>query len=238
MTTARLALAIDVPILAATLLASAWVVTHTDRQLESALGLVSTQWLYDMDADIKQLLRNNPAPEGRPSLDARGRYARDYPRSPIAVMNRIPGALRAEEAIAKGVERGLPALAIATVGLGIVAVRRPGPTTRRPRRGPGRVAAAIGLIVASASIAVEFVLRRFDLMKYGSYHDTMDTSWATAARTAGVAVLAGWLLMAAPGRRARPKGRRECLGLALGVVWLIVLVWLVVLAPLAQLPDD
>ena len=41
-------LAIDAPLIASTLFASCWLIGHTDRQIESALGLISTQWLHDM----------------------------------------------------------------------------------------------------------------------------------------------------------------------------------------------
>ena len=72
-------------------------------------------------------------------------------------------------------------------------------------------------------------------MKYGWYHDTMDGSWATNARSVAIATLAAWLMMAALGRWRPVPGWREWLGLGLGLAWLVALLWIVVLEPLAQL---
>jgi len=224
-------IAVDFPILVVTCLVSVYLVTHTDRQLESTLGLVSTQWLYDMSESNRQMRERT----GGSILPVRERYARRFPRSPIARANRIPAVMGVEKALGKWIERGLPALAVASVGLGIVAIRRPDRGTRHARWGPGRVAAAIGLITSSASILIEFILRRFDLMKYGIYHDTMIASWATNARTTAVAILGAWLLIAASALWRTSKGWRERLGLAIGALWLTALAWQIVLAPLSQL---
>jgi hypothetical protein len=85
------------------------------------------------------------------------------------------------------------------------------------------------------SLLIEYILRRFDLMKYGIYHDTMIASWVTNSRTTAVAILAAWMLISVSARWQTSKGWRERLGLVIGALWLTTLTWQIVLVPLAQL---
>jgi hypothetical protein len=222
----RSILAIDIAVLAATLLAAGWLVSHTDLEIEKSLGLESSQWLHDAESDSETTQR---------ALANRKAYAERFPGSPIARLNGIPGMYEVERAIETWFERCLPSLAAVGMGLAIVAVRSPGRCRRGSRWGPGRVSAAISLIVTTALLVPEFLLRRFNLIKYGDLHATIDYPVADMARVAGLAILSAWLLLAGSGRWRRPKGWREGLGLAVGGLWLAALAWIVVLLPLAQL---
>ncbi len=176
------AIAIDLALVAATLLASGWLVALSDGQLED---------LY------------NNINDGQP----------------------VVGALATLKAIELWSARVLTVLGVASVGLGVVAVRRPSPTPRRDRWRPGRVVAAVGLIVSAASLAIEFVLHRFDLIAFPWSSYLLGYFWGINAEVGGTAILVAWLLMAVSGRWHAARGWRDGLGLALGGFWLVALAW-------------
>jgi len=220
---------VDLPILAITLLTAGWLATHTDAQIETAMGLVWTQSTFDSDIwnrEPMDVMWDSPGP---PPL--REKFAEKWPGSPIAKVNQISVIEDWERAINYRFGRGLAALAVAGVGCGVVAVRRPSSPRRRARWTPGRVAALVGLTASTGWLALEFWLRKSTVNSPG----TLNSVWATNARTIGVAILAAWLLMAVSGRWRLGAGWRERLGLLLGGLWLFMLAWLVVLKPLVQL---
>ena len=229
---------VDVPLILVTLAAALWSIPKTDVEVEVAIGLPSSAWLGSMDAFHEKRLDEIAIQQtGRVRLSNREQYARKYPDSLVARINRPPLVLAAEQVLGKCAERSLPALIAASLALGIVVVRRADRPDRRRRWGPGRVAAAIALIVVGLLAANDYLVRTpyFRLGQRGDYHDDSLSSWLAIARSTGGAILAAWLLMAASGRWRVGRGWRERLGFGLGVAWLLVFAWLVGLEPIAQL---
>jgi len=222
---------VDSLLLLATLVVATWVVTRTVYELESALSLEPKQKVWD---DLKGIHDRVPLLAGRRIKTLREQYAEAYPRSPLATMNQIPGVIAAWTICARIRERTPPFLAIASLGIGIVAIRRPGHPARRARWGPGRVAAAVSLVVSGADLLLEFVLRRFGLMHHGYIHYALSNFWEYNAEYVGMAILGAWSLLVLAGRWKLTRGWSEWLGLGLGVVWFANLFWAIVLQPLAQ----
>lgn len=229
---------IDVPLILLTLAVALWSIPRTDVEVEVAIGLPSSAWLSNMDVFHQKRLDEIAIQQtGHIRLSNREQYARKYPGSPVTWINRPPLVLAGEQVLNKCAERSLPALIVASLTLGIVAVRRVDRPDRRRRWRPGRVAAAAGLMVVAMLAANDYLVRTpyFRLGQRGDYHDDSLSSWLTIARVIGGAILAAWLTMAVSGRWRLSRGWRERLGVGLGVVWLLMFAWLVVLEPIAQL---
>jgi hypothetical protein len=208
-----------------------WLATHDERSLENALGVVSTQGLRDLDAHIRKMTRHLDG--GRPTLSQI--YGREYPRSPIAWLNRHPVMENVWKSCSDLHETTVPILMVASVCVGLIAVRRPARKGVRARWGPGRVAAGVSTLLASIVILEEYLLRRFDLMTRGDYHDTIFGSFRRDGAKVGMAIAAAWLVIYFGGRWKLGRGWREWLGVLLGTAWLADLVWELVLSPIAQL---
>jgi hypothetical protein len=221
----------DALVLVATLALATWVALHTVYELESTLDLKPKQQVFDdMSVNRNQLVTLM----GRRPKSLREQYAEVYPWSPLAAINRMPGVSAAWTCCARTWERVLPPLTIASLGIGIVILRRPGRPPGRVRRGPGAVAGAIGLVISATDLIPEFVGRRFDLMRFGNIHDPLANVWEGNAFNVGVAILVAWALLALAGRWKPGPGWRERLGLGLGAIWLMYLCWAIVLVHLAQ----
>jgi hypothetical protein len=130
--------------------------------------------------------------------------------------------------------RALPPFFLLSAGLGLIALRRPRPAGLHRRWGPGRVAAALGVLLPSISIAEEYVLRRFNFMSRGDYHDTLFGAWQRFAPSVGIAIAAAWTILALLGRWKLWRAWREWLGLLLGVIWIVNLLWVALLQPLGN----
>ncbi len=126
---------LDLVLVLATLGSTTWVATRGELDIEKALGLCSTKWLWAMhDNNIKFQARMARFQRGDPPRPLRERYGEIHPWSPIAWVNRVP----AMEPVWKWCEefqekKVAPLLIIASIGLGAIAVRRPG--ARRVRLG-------------------------------------------------------------------------------------------------------
>jgi hypothetical protein len=216
----------DALVLGATLALATWVASHTVYELESALDLKPKQEVFD-----GMSVSRNQGPK-----TMREQYAEVYPWSPLAAINRMPGVGAAWTFCARTWERVLPPLTIASLGMGIVILRRPGRPPGRVRRGPGAVAGAIGLVISAADLITEFVIRRFDLIwRYSNIQDnSLSNAWESNAFNVGMAILAAWALLGLAGRWKPGRGWREWLGLGLGAIWLMHLCWTIVLQQLAQ----
>ena len=212
--------------LGATLALATWVASHTVYELESALDLKPKQEVFD-----GMSVNRNQGPK-----TMREQYAEVYPWSPLAAIDRMPGVGVAWTFCRRAWERVLPPLTIASLGMGIIILLRPGRPPGRMRRGPGAVAGAIGLVVSAADLITEFVIRRFDLIwSYCRIHDnSLSNAWSSNAFKVGLATLAAWALLGLAGRWKPGRGWREWLGLGLGAVWLMHLCWTIVLEQLAQ----
>ncbi len=232
-------LLIDLPLTLAALGASVWLTTRTDRAIEAAINYPSSQWLYDNGDEQRQLqmgiggFGTSPLKE----LTPRQQYAQDHPRSPIGWVNGSWLVLAIEQACEFAAERTLPALIVLSLLLGVVIVRRADRPERRRRWGPGRVAAAVGLLWSIPLLINDFFLRSnwFHLGGRGDYHDATIATWQSIAQVVGLAIAAAWLTLFVSGRWRLRGGWREWLGRALGIAWLVMLAWLLVLQPLAQL---
>jgi hypothetical protein len=228
---------LDLVLLLATLATTSWFATRGEREVEKALGLASTKWLWDMhDNMIKHRSRMAAFHAGPPPRSLRERYAEEYPWSPISWVNRVPAMDSVWKWCQEFQEKRLaPLLTLTSIGLGLIAVRRPG--TRRARWSPGRIAASIAVLMPALLVAEELLLRRLSLMSYGEYHDTMYGSWGRDGAKVGMAIAAAWLLMLFGGRWRASRGWRELIGLALGTAWVIELLWTTVLESVAQFPQ-
>jgi len=131
-------------------------------------------------------------------------------------------------------QRALPPFFLLSTGLGSIALRRPRPGSSRSRWGPGRVAAALGVLLPSASIAEEYVLRRFNFMSHGDYHDTLFGAWQGFAPSVGIAIAAAWTILFLLGRWKLTRAWREWLGLFLGAIWIVNLLWVTLLQSLGN----
>ena len=167
----------------------------------------------------------------------REKYAEAYPNSPLTWINRDPWVEAFERRAAKIQAASLPILAVASPGIGLVVIRRRRGRSRRSRIGPGRIAGFVTLFASSAGLAGEFVMRRFDLQKYGRLHYGLGDVWIVIFLGTGVAILSAWFLLIVSGRWRRVRGWREWLGCGLGVAWLLALLWQLILEPLAQVYD-
>lgn len=225
---------LDVLLLVATLAPAAWMTTRREADLEQDLALSSTQWQRELDKHLLKLEREVAASMGQRAQTARERYAEVYPQSPLSRINLIPAVRSFWSACARVRETALPPLTVASVGIGLVAIRRPRRLQGRARWGLGRAAAAVAAVFCSASISEQFVLRRFNLIWYADYHDTLFHSWQQSAQQVGIAIAASWALLIVAGRWRGRQGWRDRLGLGLGVAWLVNLFWVTVLEPLAQ----
>jgi len=225
---------LDVLLLVATLAPAAWMATRGEADLEQDFALCSTQWQRELDKHILRLEAEADASMGQRARTARERYAEVYPRSPLSRINQIPAVRCFWNACARGRERALPFLTVASVGIGLVAIRRPRRLQGRARWGLGRAAAAVAAVFCSVSIAEQFVLRRYNLIWYADYHDTLFHSWQQSAQQVGIAIAVSWVLLIGAGRWRGRRGWRDRLGLGLGVAWLVNLFWVTVLEPLAQ----
>ena len=216
----------DALVLGATLALATWVASHTVYELESALDLKPKQEVFD-----GMSVSRNQGPK-----TMREQYAEVYPWSPLAAINRKPGVGAAWTFCTRTWERVLPPLTIASLGMGIVILRRPGRPPGRVRRGPGAVAGAIGLVISAADLITEFVIRRFDLIwRYCRIQDnSLSNAWESNAFNVGMAILAAWALLGLAGRWKPGRGWRERPGLGLGAIWLMHLSWAIVLMHLAQ----
>jgi hypothetical protein len=223
---------LEVLLVAATLLSASWVASRTEKDLETALGLSSTQWLRDKGDDYlkrtRTLRRNRGIPYDRVWVSIADSYSSSWSQSykngkpvpPQPVTRRTPIQI-IHGRIGIGIrETTLPFLTIASVGLGFVAARRARLPRRRTRWGPGRVAAAISLVGSGAGLAQVFVLRRFDLMKHGLIHDTLPEFWENNAQIVALAILAAWIVLILNGRWRLEPTWREWLGASLGGLWL------------------
>jgi hypothetical protein len=215
----------DALVLGATLALATWVASHAVYELESALDLKPKQEVFD---------GMSVSPNQQPKT-LREQYAEVYPWSPLAAINRMPGVGAAWTYCARTWERILPPLTIASLGMGIVILRRPG-RPGRVRRGPGAVAGAIGLVISAADLIAEFVVRRFDLTeRYGNVrNNSLSNAWEGNAFNVGMAILAAWALLGLAGRWKPGRGWREWLGVGLGAIWLMYLCWTIMLVHLAQ----
>ncbi len=82
---------LDLVLLFATLVTTTWVATRGEPDVENALGLDSTKWLWDMhDNMIKLRARMSQHHAGPPMRSLRELYADSYPWSPISWINRVP----------------------------------------------------------------------------------------------------------------------------------------------------
>jgi hypothetical protein len=216
----------DALVLGVTLALATWVASHTAYDLESAFDLKPKQEVFDAESVSRE--------QGPKTM--REQYAEVYPWSPLAAINRMAGVGAAWTFCARTWERVLPPLTIASLGMGIVILLRPGRPPRRVRRGPGAVAGAIGLVISAADLITEFVIRRFDLIwRYSSVQDnSLSNAWKSNAFNVGTAILAAWALLGLAGRWKPGRGWREWLGLGLGAIWLMHLCWTIVLKQLAQ----
>jgi hypothetical protein len=216
----------DALVLGATLALATWVASHTVYELESALDLKPKQEVFDAESVSRD--------QGPKTM--REQYAKVYPWSPLAAINRMPGVGAAWTFCARTWERVLPPLTIASLGMGIVILRRAGRPPGRVRRGPGAVAGAIVLVISAADLITEFVIRRFDLIwRYSKIQDnSLSNAWASNAFNVGTAILAAWALLGLAGRWKSGQGWREWLGLGLGAIWLMYLCWAIMLVLLAQ----
>lgn len=219
----------DALLLVVTLALATWVASHTVHELESALNLKPKQEVFD---DMTITLNQLGTLTGRRPL--REQYAEVHPWSPLAAINRMPGVGALWAVCARTWERVLPPLTIASLGMGIVILRRPGRPRGRAQRGPGAVAGAMGLVISAADLIPEFIVRRFDLLRFGKIHDPLSKVWSGNAFNLGMAILAAWALLGLAGRWKPRRGWREWLGLGLGAIWLMHLCWTIVLEHVAQ----
>ncbi|WP_406694970.1 hypothetical protein V5E97_28400 [Singulisphaera sp. Ch08] len=222
---------LDLVVLVACLVAGVWVATYTGDELQTALGLIPPQWNLRFGAtnSLKEL-------SGVHVETHRESYAKAFPRSPLATINRIPAVIAGWELCARVRKTGLPFLTIAGLGVGFVAIRprTKTPGARRLRRGPGQVAAAVYLVLSAAGLIEEFVVRRFDLHTYGFDLDPLPSIWENNTLCVGTAIAAAWGLLLLAGRWKPARGWREMLGLGLGGILLANLLWATVLKHLAQ----
>jgi hypothetical protein len=225
---------VDATLLAVFLTPAAWMAAHTQRELESALGLYRAQWRGELASD--QELNNRAmaglAPISTPLSDL---YAECYPRSPLTWLNQSHAKRALWGFCSQFQEQTLPAFFVASVGLGLIALRRGKPARLRARCGPGRVAAGLGVVLPAISIVEEFVLRRFNMMTYASSHDPLAVAWQRHAPAVGIAIAAAWMILLLGGRWKLRGGWREWLGLALGAAWLANFFWMTVLDQLWQM---
>jgi hypothetical protein len=213
---------------------AAWMATHTQRELEAALGPYRTQWFGELASDQELNNRIMAARFAHNSTPLRDRYAEYYPRSPLTRLNQIQAKRAVWDLCSRFQEQTLPAFFVASVGLGLIAVRRGCATHPRARPGPGRVAAGLGVVLPAIAIVEEFVLRRFNLMLYASSHDPLAVAWQQHAPAVGIAIAAAWMILFLGGRWKYRGGWREWLGGALGGAWLANLLWVTVLAHLGS----
>ncbi len=130
-------------------------------------------------------------------------------------------------------QRALPPFFLLSTGLGLIALR-PRPGRPRSHWGLGRVAAALGVLLPSVSIAEEYILRRFNFMSRGDYHDTLFGAWQGFAPSVGIAIAAAWTILFLLGRWKLTGAWREWLGLSLGGIWIVNLLWVAWLQPLGN----
>ncbi len=220
-----LSIAVDLLLLAATLAAATWTATTPRKQIEATFRLDPFEMIQWGGNPPWGQTPEQAAEAKRP---LRVKYARMYPRSPLAWLNGHPGVVAVEKALARFQAKSLSFLAVASVGVGVVVLRRAGPGPGRRRWGAGKVAAAVAAVVAGAELINEYVLRHWNLTKYGDIHCPLDNLWLYILNDVGTAVLLAWLVLAGAGRWRLGRGWREKLGVGLGVAWLLAFGWQVV----------
>ena len=120
------ALTVDTMLLAIFLAPAAWIATHTQRDLEAALGLHRAHWVAATACEQEMITRLVSAQMAHNSTPVRDRYAERYPRSPLNVLNQIRAKHVVWDLCSSFQQRALPAFFVASIGLGWIAIQERG----------------------------------------------------------------------------------------------------------------
>jgi hypothetical protein len=197
---------IDVLILVASIALGGWLSATDPKNLESALGLGSTQARFEREKDWTMVRRV----EGRGPVHAAG-------FEHVFVLGRFRWKRRVLLAV------GQVYLPVITLGAGLATFRHRAARSRRELRHIGVLTTAVAAIFVALSLIYEFMLRRFyqplPVLRSRAGHGNFDSIWWDLGQDTGLAIAALWVVLALGRRWRASPDWIDRLGRLIGAGW-------------------
>jgi hypothetical protein len=178
------------------------------KDLESALGLGSTQARFEKEKDWTMVRR----------VEGRGRAG-------AAVFEQIPllDRFRWKRRVLLAV--GQVYLPVITLGAGLATFRHRAARSRRSLRHIGVLTNAVAAIFVALSLAYEFMIRRLyqpvPMLRSRTGHSPFDSIWWDLGQDTGLAIAALWVVLAIGRRWRASPDWIDRLGRLIGAGWIV-----------------